>query len=103
MRGGDSFAAFEEVLIQSKAQKADLLLLGGDLFHDNKPSRNTLHRCARLRRRPRPPRMQQPVFDVLSIAILVESKWVATGMKWRVQLDIVRYTYTIQSGCSQTE
>ena len=54
MRGGDSFAAFEEVLIQSKAQKADLLLLGGDLFHDNKPSRNTLHRCARFRRR-RPP------------------------------------------------
>ena len=48
VRGGDSFAAFEEVLLQSKAQKADLLLLGGDLFHDNKPSRNTLHRCERL-------------------------------------------------------
>ena len=48
MRGGDSFAAFEEVLLQSKAKKADLLLLGGDLFHDNKPTRNTLHRCERL-------------------------------------------------------
>ena len=33
-----------EVLLESKANGADLLLLAGDLFHENKPSRNTLHK-----------------------------------------------------------
>ncbi len=43
-RGMDSFAAFEEVLSFSKWKGADMLLLGGDLFHDNKPSRQTMVR-----------------------------------------------------------
>lgn len=43
IRGGDSFAAFEEVLSVARHHKADMVLLAGDLFHDNKPSRKTLH------------------------------------------------------------
>lgn len=43
MRGKDSFAALEEIFIQAKQFKVDFVLLGGDLFHDNKPSRKTLH------------------------------------------------------------
>ena len=39
----DSFAAFEEVLITAKSKNADFVLLAGDLFHDNKPSRRTMH------------------------------------------------------------
>ena len=39
----DSFAAFEEVLITAKNKHADFVLLAGDLFHDNKPSRRTMH------------------------------------------------------------
>jgi double-strand break repair protein MRE11 len=43
VRCDDSFAAFEEVLIKAKAQSADFVLLAGDVFHENKPSRRTLH------------------------------------------------------------
>ncbi|KAI8472613.1 MAG: MRE11 eukaryotic DNA repair protein, partial [Monoraphidium minutum] len=39
VRKDDSFVAFEEV---------DMLLLGGDLFHDNKPSRPTVVRAVEL-------------------------------------------------------
>ena len=45
VRSNDSFAAFEEVLITAKEKHADFLLLAGDMFHDNKPSRRTMH-CA---------------------------------------------------------
>ena len=44
VRGMDSFAAFEEILIMAKKHRVDFVLLGGDLFHDNKPSRRTLFR-----------------------------------------------------------
>ena len=44
MRGQDSFRTFEEVLQVAQEQDADLVLLGGDLFHENKPSRATLVR-----------------------------------------------------------
>lgn len=43
VRGLDSFAAFEETLRWAKRKQADLVLLGGDIFHENKPSRRTLH------------------------------------------------------------
>ena len=43
IRGMDSFAALEEVLSLARQNKVDLVLLSGDLFHDNKPSRKTLH------------------------------------------------------------
>jgi len=51
VRGDDSFAAFEEVLLLSKQQGADFLLLAGDLYHDNKPTRRTMHKSMALLRR----------------------------------------------------
>ncbi|KAL9183323.1 hypothetical protein ACHAXT_005110 [Thalassiosira profunda] len=51
IRGGDSFAAFEEVLSVARHHKADMVLLAGDLFHDNKPSRKTLHTTMEILRR----------------------------------------------------
>lgn len=47
-RKHDSFRAFEEVLQLAKEHDVDLLLLGGDLFHDNKPSRTTVNRAIEL-------------------------------------------------------
>ncbi len=41
-RGDDSFRTFEEVLQMAGKHGADFLLLGGDLFHDNKPSHETV-------------------------------------------------------------
>ncbi len=35
----DSFRAFDEILRIANERKVDMVLLGGDLFHDNKPSR----------------------------------------------------------------
>jgi hypothetical protein len=43
IRGRDSFAAFEEVLSLARRHKVDMVLLSGDLFHENKPSRKTMH------------------------------------------------------------
>ena len=51
VRGTDSFAAFEEVLRLANDRGADFLLLAGDLFHDNKPSRRTLFKTMSLLRR----------------------------------------------------
>jgi double-strand break repair protein MRE11 len=51
VRGLDSFAAFEEVLYLAKLHKVDMVLLGGDLFHHNKPSRLTLHKTMEILRR----------------------------------------------------
>ena len=42
IRGEDSFHSFREMLEAAKANQVDFVLLGGDLFHDNKPSRSTL-------------------------------------------------------------
>lgn len=50
VRGDDSFRVFEEVLHLAKSNNVDMLLLGGDLFHDNKPSRHTIVRTMRLLR-----------------------------------------------------
>ncbi|XP_015759100.1 PREDICTED: double-strand break repair protein MRE11-like [Acropora digitifera] len=43
VRGNDSLSTFEEILQIAKDKKVDFILLGGDLFHENKPSRKTLH------------------------------------------------------------
>ncbi|RKP19244.1 DNA repair exonuclease, partial [Rozella allomycis CSF55] len=51
IRKNDSFETFEEILQLAHHHKVDLLLLGGDLFHDNKPSRNTLFRVLELFRK----------------------------------------------------
>ncbi|KAJ2629058.1 meiotic recombination, partial [Coemansia sp. RSA 1287] len=37
VRGLDSFSAFSEILQLAQLHKADMVLLGGDLFHDNRP------------------------------------------------------------------
>jgi hypothetical protein len=42
VRKDDSFNTFEEILQLAVEHRADFVLLGGDLFHDNKPSRNTV-------------------------------------------------------------
>jgi len=49
--GDDSFIAFEEILQLCQKKDVDFLLLGGDLFHDNKPSANTYFKCLSLLRK----------------------------------------------------
>ncbi|KAG8299014.1 Double-strand break repair protein mre11a [Homalodisca vitripennis] len=51
IRGDDSFNTFEEILQLADQREVDLILLGGDLFHDNKPSPQCIHRCMTLLRR----------------------------------------------------
>ncbi|KAF9279152.1 Double-strand break repair protein mre11a [Mortierella alpina] len=57
VRGDDSFEAFEEILeIAAKSEArfyapVDMILLGGDLFHDNKPSRKTMYITTKLLRK----------------------------------------------------
>eukprot|EP00172_Hildenbrandia_rubra_P001091 Plantae.Rhodophyta-Hildenbrandia_rubra.ctg16531.p1 GENE.Plantae.Rhodophyta-Hildenbrandia_rubra.ctg16531~~Plantae.Rhodophyta-Hildenbrandia_rubra.ctg16531.p1 ORF type:complete len:813 (-),score=174.21 Plantae.Rhodophyta-Hildenbrandia_rubra.ctg16531:2495-4933(-) len=51
IRGDDSFRTFEEMLSIAQANDADMVLLGGDLFHDNKPSRRTTLRTMSILRK----------------------------------------------------
>ncbi|XP_044140526.1 double-strand break repair protein MRE11 [Bufo gargarizans] len=51
VRGNDSFVTFDEILRLAKDNEVDFVLLGGDLFHDNKPSRRTLHTCMEVLRK----------------------------------------------------
>lgn len=48
IRGYDSFTTFEEILSHGKRLKVDMILIAGDLFHDNRPSRDTLFQCMSL-------------------------------------------------------
>nr|CCA22579.1 doublestrand break repair protein putative [Albugo laibachii Nc14] len=50
IRGDDSFQTFQEILEYAKEERVDFVLLAGDLFHENKPSRNTLYQTMRLLR-----------------------------------------------------
>lgn len=50
VRGNDSFETFEEILQLAKESEADFVLLGGDLYHDNKPSRSCIYRSMTLLR-----------------------------------------------------
>lgn len=50
VRGEDSFQTFEEILRLAQLHEVDMILLGGDLFHDNKPSRSCLHKTMSLLR-----------------------------------------------------
>lgn len=50
VRGQDSIRTFEEILQLAVQHDVDLILLGGDLFHENKPSRDTLHQTMALLR-----------------------------------------------------
>lgn len=51
IRGNDSLVTFEEILENAKKHEADFILLGGDLFHENKPPRRILHGCISLLRK----------------------------------------------------
>lgn len=51
IRGNDSLVTFEEILENAKKHDVDFILLGGDLFHENKPSRKVLHGCLALLRK----------------------------------------------------
>ena len=62
IRGMDSFAAFEEVLYLGQRYNVDLILLAGDVFHENRPSRRTIYKTMEIVRRycmgPNPIRIQ---------------------------------------------
>ncbi|XP_069562547.1 double-strand break repair protein MRE11 [Brachyistius frenatus] len=51
IRGNDSFNTLDEILKCAKTNQVDFILLGGDLFHDNKPSRKCLHKCITMLRK----------------------------------------------------
>uniref|UniRef100_A0A9L0TUX9 MRE11 homolog, double strand break repair nuclease n=1 Tax=Equus caballus TaxID=9796 RepID=A0A9L0TUX9_HORSE len=51
VRGNDTFVTLDEILRLAQENQVDFILLGGDLFHDNKPSRKTLHNCLELFRK----------------------------------------------------
>ncbi|XP_037630799.1 double-strand break repair protein MRE11 [Sebastes umbrosus] len=51
IRGNDSYNTLDEILKCAKTNQVDFILLGGDLFHDNKPSRRCLHNCITMLRR----------------------------------------------------
>ncbi|KAF6198665.1 hypothetical protein GE061_008417 [Apolygus lucorum] len=50
IRADDSFNTFEEILQTAKRQDVDFILLGGDLFHDAKPSQSCYVRAITLMR-----------------------------------------------------
>ncbi|XP_017796134.1 PREDICTED: double-strand break repair protein MRE11 [Habropoda laboriosa] len=47
----DSFTTFEEILQYGKENEVDFVLLGGDLFHDTKPSQTAMIKCMELLRK----------------------------------------------------
>ncbi|CAG0891948.1 unnamed protein product [Cyprideis torosa] len=47
-RGEDSFRTFEEILQVARSEEVDMVLLGGDLFHESNPSRQAVVRSDRL-------------------------------------------------------
>ncbi|XP_061639082.1 double-strand break repair protein MRE11 [Phyllopteryx taeniolatus] len=51
IRGSDSYNTFDEILKCAKTNLVDFILLGGDLFHENKPTRRCLHTCITMLRK----------------------------------------------------
>lgn len=49
--GEDSFNAFEEILQLAVENEVDFILLGGDLFHESKPSPYCIFKCTQLLRK----------------------------------------------------
>ena len=43
IRGDDSWQSFHEVMCLAKERDVDMVLLGGDLFHENVPSRKSMY------------------------------------------------------------
>ncbi len=50
VRGDDSWKSFHEVMCLAKDRDVDMVLLAGDLFHDNKPSRKSMYNVMRTLR-----------------------------------------------------
>ena len=47
IRGDDSWKSFNEVMELAKKHDVDMVLLAGDLFHENKPSRKSMYQVMR--------------------------------------------------------
>lgn len=47
VRGDDSWKSFHEIMCLAKEQDVDMVLMAGDLFHENKPSRKSLYQVMR--------------------------------------------------------
>ncbi|KAK4574484.1 meiotic recombination [Recurvomyces mirabilis] len=47
VRGNDSWRSFHEVMCLAKEHDVDMVLLAGDLFHENKPSRKSMYQVMR--------------------------------------------------------
>lgn len=50
LRGEDSFRTFEEILRMGCAHNVDFILLGGDIFHESRPSLRSMHEVMHLLR-----------------------------------------------------
>lgn len=46
--GDDSFRTFEEMLETANDLRVDFVLLGGDLFHDSRPTASCYHRTSQI-------------------------------------------------------
>jgi double-strand break repair protein MRE11 len=46
-RGDDSWKTFHEVMCMAKERDVDMVLLAGDLFHENNPSRKSMYQVMR--------------------------------------------------------
>ncbi|KAL5594073.1 uncharacterized protein BROUX77_007420 [Berkeleyomyces rouxiae] len=51
IRKDDSWKTFDEIMTLARTEDVDMVLLGGDLFHDNKPSRKSLFQVMRSLRK----------------------------------------------------
>ena len=47
IRGDDSWRSFHEIMCLAKERDVDMVLLAGDLFHENKPSRKSMNHVMR--------------------------------------------------------
>ncbi|KAF8477067.1 Metallo-dependent phosphatase-like protein [Kalaharituber pfeilii] len=50
IRGDDSWQSFHEIMTLAKDRDVDMVLLSGDLFHENKPSRKAMYQVMRTLR-----------------------------------------------------
>lgn len=50
IRGDDSWKSFDEVMTLARERDVDMVLLSGDLFHENKPSRKALYQTMKTLR-----------------------------------------------------
>ena len=50
IRGDDSWKTFDEIMELAVSQDVDMILLAGDLFHENKPSRKSMFHVMRALR-----------------------------------------------------